>query len=78
TQQRLRERVERLHPELVVIPGFEYTDYRYGHVGASFADPSEVLAGLSAEEAQANPERFFEMWVARGGILTVNHPVNRP
>ncbi len=78
TQQQMRARIERLHPELIVIPGFEYTDYRYGHVGASFADPSEVLSGLSAQEAQASPERFFEMWVARGGILTINHPVNRP
>jgi hypothetical protein len=78
TQQQLRARLERLKPDLVVIPGFEYTDHRYGHVGASFADPSEVLAGLTSEEAQANPQRFFEMWVARGGILTINHPVNRP
>lgn len=78
TQQQIRARLERLHPELIVIPGFEYTDYRYGHVGAAFADAGEVLAGLSAEEAQANPERFFEMFVARGGILTINHPVNRP
>jgi hypothetical protein len=78
TQQLLRARLERLRPELVVIPGFEYTDRRYGHVGASFADATEVLGGLSAADAQANPERFFEMWLARGGILTVNHPVNRP
>ena len=78
TQQQLRARLERLHPTMIVVPGFEYTDFRYGHVGAAFADPTEVLAGLSADEAQANPERFFEMWVARGGILTINHPVNRP
>ena len=37
-----------------------------------------MLAGLSAEDARASPERFFELWVARGGILTINHPVNRP
>lgn len=77
TQQELRARIERLQPSIVVIPGFEYTDHKYGHVGASFADPSEVLGNLSAADAQASPERFFEMWVARGGILTINHPVNR-
>jgi hypothetical protein len=78
TQQELRARIERLKPSVVVIPGFEYTDHRYGHVGASFADPAEVLAGLSSEQARESPERFFELWVARGGILTINHPVNRP
>jgi hypothetical protein len=78
TQQQLRARIEVLRPGLVVIPGFEYTDHDYGHVGAAFADPTEVLAGLSSDDARASPERFFEMWVARGGILTINHPVNRP
>jgi hypothetical protein len=78
TQQQMRARIERLKPDLIVVPGFEYTDYRYGHVGLAFADPTEVLAGLSSEEARESPERFFEMWVARGGILTINHPVNRP
>ncbi len=78
TQQDLRARIARLAPSLVVIPGFEYTDPRYGHLGLAFADPSEVLQGLSAEDASATPERFFELWVARGGIVTINHPVNRP
>lgn len=79
TQQQLRARIERLAPApLVVIPGFEYTDRNYGHVGFGFADPTEVLAGLPTADAQANPERFFEMWVARGGIMIINHPVNRP
>jgi len=77
TQQELRAQVAQLKPDMIVIPGFEYTDHRYGHVGAAFADPTEVLAGLSAEEARETPERFFEMWVQRGGILTINHPVNR-
>jgi hypothetical protein len=77
TQQQLRARVTELHPDMLVIPGFEYTDHRFGHVGAAFADPSEVLAGLTAAEAVATPERFFEMFVQRGGILTINHPVNR-
>jgi hypothetical protein len=37
-----------------------------------------ALIALSAADARAAPERFFELWVARGGILTINHPVNRP
>lgn len=78
TQAELRARIARLKPELLVIPGFEYTDFRNGHLGMSFAEPSEVLAGLTSEEARNDPERFFEMWVARGGILTINHPMNRP
>jgi hypothetical protein len=78
SQQKLRERLAELHPNLVVIPGFEYTDFRYGHVGMSFADPADALVGLSIADAQANPERFFERWVASGGIVTINHPVNRP
>ena len=78
SQHELRARIARLEPSLVVIPGFEYTDHRYGHLGLAFADPSEVLQGLTAEDARANPSRFFERWVAQGGIVTINHPVNRP
>jgi hypothetical protein len=78
TQAELRARLARLKPELLVIPGFEYTDFRNGHLGMAFAEPSEVLEGLTSEEARSSPERFFEMWVARGGILTINHPMNRP
>ncbi len=78
TQQELRARVARLAPSLVVIPGLEYTDHRYGHLGLAFADPSEVLTALTAEGAREDPARFFELWVARGGIVTINHPVNRP
>jgi hypothetical protein len=78
TQQKMRAQLAELHPGLIVIPGFEYTDFRYGHVGMSFADPADVLVGLSAADAQDHPERFFEQWVARGGVVTINHPVNRP
>ncbi len=77
SQKELRLRLAALHPDLLVIPGFEYTDHRYGHVGVSFGDPAEVLAGYPADEARAHPERFFERWVARGGLLTINHPVER-
>jgi hypothetical protein len=78
TQHALRARIAELHPELIVIPGFEYTDHRYGHVGMSFADPADVLVGLPSDEARAHPERFFERWAAQGGIVTINHPVNLP
>ena len=77
SQQELRAQIAALHPDLVVIPGFEYTDHRYGHVGVAFGDPADVLAGYPSGEAQEHPERFFERWVARGGILTINHPVER-
>lgn len=63
---------------VVVIPGFEYTDRRYGHVGAGFADVEAVLASLTIDEAHARPEAFFERWLAAGGSVVINHPVERP
>lgn len=60
---------------MTFIVGFEYTDFTYGHVGAAFADLAEVLDAVPLEEARARPERFFEEYVARGGVLTVNHPL---
>ena len=77
TQQELRTTLAALHPDLLVIPGFEYTDHRYGHVGVSFADPATALAGFTTREERGHPEGFFERWVALGGILTINHPVER-
>lgn len=62
----------------IFIPGFEYTDHAYGHVGASFADLSRVLAEVPVDVAAADPARFFERWVADGGVLVVNHPVVTP
>jgi hypothetical protein len=64
------------HPLFLV--GFEYTDHGYGHVGAGFADLAEVLAAVPASEASAHPERFFEEWTRRGGILVINHPLLTP
>ncbi|MDB4944419.1 MAG: hypothetical protein JWP97_3953 [Labilithrix sp.] len=78
TQAELRARIAALAPDLLVIPGLEYTDFRYGHVGVSFADPAAVLGDLPAGEAAAHPARFFERWVAAGGVLTINHPVTTP
>jgi hypothetical protein len=60
------------------IVGFEYTDFAYGHVGAAFADLADVLAAVPAEEALDRPERFFEEYVARGGVITINHPLLVP
>lgn len=60
------------------ITGFEYTDHRYGHVGAAFLDLSRLLSAVSVEESIKRPERFFEEAVAEGGVLVVNHPLVTP
>ena len=62
----------------IFIPGFEYTDYAFGHVGLSFADVSAALADVSVEASRRAPERFFASWNAHGGLFTINHPVLRP
>ncbi|MFO0590409.1 MAG: CehA/McbA family metallohydrolase [Polyangiaceae bacterium] len=62
----------------IFIAGMEYTDHAYGHVGASFADLATVLAEVPAEEAHAHPGRFFERFVANGGVLVINHPLSVP
>lgn len=58
--------------------GMEYTDHRYGHVSASLADVEAVLDELPIEEAHLHPERYFERFVARGGLLVVDHPLVTP
>jgi hypothetical protein len=80
TQRDLRDRLARAPHRTIVVPGFEYTDHRYGHVGAAFADVAQVMADLDASgvDLVAHPEAFFARWVARGGVLVVNHPVQRP
>lgn len=75
THAELRARVEALHPSMLVVPGFEYTDYSYGHAGLAFADIDAVLAETPIDAPQ---ERFFERWTAHGGLITINHPVLRP
>ncbi|MEZ4307200.1 MAG: CehA/McbA family metallohydrolase [Polyangiaceae bacterium] len=62
----------------VFVLGMEYTDHTYGHVGAAFADLRAVLSDVSAAEARANPARFFERFVARGGLLVIHHPLSVP
>lgn len=53
----------------------EYTDNRYGHVGASFGDLEQVLREVPVSVAAREPERFFERFVAHGGLLVINHPL---
>ncbi len=79
SQAALRERIAALPKgNLVFVPGFEYTDHRYGHVSASFADIADVLSAVPVEAAQRRPGLFFEQWVASGGLLVVNHPFVTP
>lgn len=78
TQAELRAGIAAAKTDVVVIPGFEYTDRRWGHLGMAFADIDAVLDAVSAADAQSNPTKFFEQYVLRGGVLTINHPVNRP
>lgn len=60
------------------ILGMEYTDHRFGHLGASFADLDQVLDEVPVSVAVQHPERFFERFVAHGGLLVVNHPLVTP
>lgn len=79
TQAQLRVDIaESAHGDIVVIPGFEYTDHQYGHVSASFADLDAVLRDVPLAQAVVHPESFFERWVARGGLLVLNHPLVTP
>jgi len=66
------------HPKTRFFVGFEYTDFAYGHVGAAFGNVQEVLANVSEDAAQKNPGAFFEAYVARGGLLFINHPLVTP
>lgn len=85
TQRELRDALTALErgsaPDApLVVPGFEYTDHRYGHVGGGFGDVERTLADLDASgiDLVARPEAFFERWIAHGGLLVVNHPVQIP
>jgi hypothetical protein len=75
TQDELAARVKAEHPGAIVIRGMEYTDHEHGHVGLAFADLHQVLGDVAVDDP---PESFFERWVAHGGVLTINHPVERP
>lgn len=77
SQAELRARIAERRSRVLFVPGMEYTDHRYGHVGLAFASVDDVLADVSVEQAEHDPARFFERWVARGGVLTINHPTLR-
>jgi hypothetical protein len=64
--------------DVLFVPGFEYTDHEFGHVGVAFGDLERTLESLGAEEARRAPERFFERYVDSGGVLVVNHPLVTP
>jgi hypothetical protein len=64
--------------DLMVMRGFEYTDWEQGHLTMGFADPEAVLDAVPLETAQSRPEAFFEAWLARGGVFAINHPVLTP
>ena len=69
----LRERLRRLDTRgVLVIPGFEYTDFRAGHVGLAFGSFEAALA------PDVPPEAFFERYVASGGLISINHPLLTP
>ena len=78
TQTELRARIESLRPTMIVIPGFEYTDHRYGHVGMGFADVREVMKEVDVTESRTNPTKFLESWLAHGGTMVINHPLQGP
>lgn len=74
TQGQLRATIAAQRTDVMLIPGMEYTDHRFGHLGLAFAEVEEVLREVSVADP---PERFFERWAAHGGIMTINHPVIR-
>jgi len=62
----------------IVVVGFEYTDYNFGHVGAGFADLRLTLDDVSASAALTDPAKFFDAYVKRGAFLVINHPLLSP
>lgn len=71
TQREIRAQIAADTSGVVWIPGMEYTDHEFGHLGMSFGD---LDATLEAVPADAKPERFFEVWESLGGLTTINHP----
>ncbi|MGZ3478282.1 MAG: CehA/McbA family metallohydrolase [Polyangiales bacterium] len=71
--------VEEKRTGVVFVPGMEYTDHQYGHVGVSFGDLDATLADVPlGSDLSAHPEKFFERWVAHGGLLVIHHPFVTP
>ena len=77
TQAELRARIAARPSSVLFVPGMEYTDYEYGHLGLAFADLDDVLADVPLDAGREEPERFFERWKAHGGVMTINHPTLR-
>lgn len=75
---RQRARASESGRDVMLVPGFEYTDHAHGHAGMLFGNVERVLDEVPLDDARAHPERFFERWVARGGLLVVNHPLVVP
>ncbi len=74
----LRAAIAKESSDVLLLPGFEYTDHGYGHVGMSFANVDDVLDAVPLDVAKAHPEKFMETWVSKGGVLVVNHPMVTP
>ena len=71
----LRRRIDETDTDVMLFPGFEYSTHS-GHATLGFADLDRVLAEIPLEEADA--DRFFDGWVAHGGVILVNHPLLTP
>lgn len=69
---------ERGKGRTLFVLGMEYTDHRYGHLGLAFADLRAVLDEVPASVARSHPARFFERFVAHGGLLVIHHPLSTP
>lgn len=69
--------IARTDTDVLLVPGFEYST-GWGHATMAFADLRQVLSDLPEEVVVGAPERFFEHWVAQGGVIVVNHPLLTP
>jgi hypothetical protein len=58
--------------DVLFIPGFEWTDYEYGHATLAFAD----VAALGP--ATRPDHTFIDRWVDAGGVVVINHPYSTP
>jgi len=65
----------RSSPDLLLLPGFEYTDDRGGHAGLAFGDAE---AALDAYARSGEPSAFFRAYAASGGLVTIHHPFLTP
>jgi predicted metal-dependent phosphoesterase TrpH len=77
TQEFLRARIAALTTDVLLVPGMEYTDDRFGHVGLAFANVGAVLDEIPFDASSSTPELFFVEWQKHGGTATLNHPVLR-